>query len=198
MSAMLILAGVGIATSAISGFKAAEAEREAAEMNALFKEEKANELIRRTTFNNSLISRESERVQGIQTVQSAASGLDVSSGVSLALLEETASLAKEQIIVNSIEAEYDANTLRTEADYERANARQIERARKITAIGNSVSQIAGAYDANPGTIGNSGAGSYTPPKFDSTLKKPSLLTSSGGGRLGDSAYNNTSLFKGKY
>lgn len=145
---LVALSGAGTALNAYSIWKQGQDKASALLQSAEIAEAKSQEIIRRNDINNDLIFSDAQKFMGDQIARAAASGGGV--GSSMALYEETASLAAKQIRRNSEIAEWEARMTMFEAQSMRRSADQTKKGATILAIGTFAEGLAKAWDAKPG------------------------------------------------
>lgn len=158
---LVALSGAGTALNAYSIWRQGQEKAQALLQSAEISEAKAQEVIRRNDINNDLIFSDAQKFIGDQVARAAASGGGV--GSSMALYEETASLAAKQIRRNSEIAEWEARMSLLEAQSMRWSAKQTKKGAGILAIGTLASGFTKAWDAKPG--GYQGPQEVNPPSY---------------------------------
>lgn len=105
-----VMGGVGAAVQLVGTMLAANAAAEAAERQAILNTKKAEEVLARNTINNELLMKAAGRHQGVQTVQIAGSGR-AQDTTTMAMMEETWSIAVDQVERNTRSAQWEATQI---------------------------------------------------------------------------------------
>jgi hypothetical protein len=137
-----VAAAVMIGSAAVSAYgtyQQSQAQAKALREQSKAKKMEAREVQRRFEINRKALRMKGEEVKGEQLAAAAASGVDVTSGTPVTLLEDT-----EAKIIQQIEYETQATSFSTEqairsADFTKAQAGRVQTAGTIAAFG----QLAG-------------------------------------------------------
>lgn len=141
---------VGTAVNAIGQYQSALAQAESLKNQANISKAQASEILFRNKLNNDLVERQALQFAGKQKAQIAGSGIGFTAS-SLALLEETALFAAEEIALNTRVAEWDATLKNLEADAMLRSARGIKKAGIMAAFGAGATGTAQTFRSSPGT-----------------------------------------------
>lgn len=148
----------GTILGAIGQSKAAKAQARAARAQAAAKREQADEMLKRAKFNAAVMREQGRGLQQQQIAAYAKSGVALSSGSTLATLQDTASNVNLGIQQMLDEADFKANQLRMGADIDTRLAGDIRSAGKWAVAGTLLSG-AGRVGAAGGFSGFGGSSS---------------------------------------
>jgi hypothetical protein len=126
---------VGAGIQAYGTYKQSQAQAQALSEQSKAKKQEVKELQRRFAINQKALRLKGEEVKGEQLAAAAASGVDVTEGTPVTLLEDT-----EAKIIQQIEYEAQATSFTTEqavrsADFTKAQAGRVSKAGTIAAFG---------------------------------------------------------------
>lgn len=110
------LAIAGTAFSAWSSYQSGKQKANAFKNSAAAKREQAARFMERFETNAEFTRLEGEGFKGRQAAEFAASGIDISSGISLSAFKDTANKIERRIEIDRIEAQNQADALITGAD----------------------------------------------------------------------------------
>lgn len=130
-----VVAGVGTTISLIASENARQSEEDAMKAQAKLKKAQAQELLERFEINAESLKRLGQETASAQTASFAKGGVDVGSGSSLLMMEDTFSKIQRQISLDKREADFKANQLIRGADIEMSLAGDISKAKKIENYG---------------------------------------------------------------
>ena len=162
------LATLGIVAQVAStglGMLSAKAQADAtagiAEHNALVAENDRRTRLREAQARELYIRRRSGEELARQRASLAANGLDVSSGSPLTALQNTLTLAEEDILAERRQGLIDANRLKDEANMSRWEAKRAKKAGKIGMALGFLSGVSNVASSMASTKGTAGAGLFT-------------------------------------
>lgn len=110
------VAAASLAMNGVGQVMGAHSQAAAAEKDAAMKRMQASELLDRAAQNAETYQRQGDKLRGQQVNALASSGVDVGSGSSLTLMEETAHEVTRQITNMNREAQFKADMLNRGAD----------------------------------------------------------------------------------
>lgn len=140
--ALVAVAGGGLAMQAYGQYKQSEADAEAMDSQADAADLEANELLRRADINAEGGKREGEDIKAGQLSSYIASGVDISEGTPLDVLEDTNEKVMRQIEYDLETASFQAEQARRGAEFTREAADNTATAGKIAAAGTIISGAA--------------------------------------------------------
>jgi hypothetical protein len=135
----------GTILGAIGQSKSARAQARAARAQAAAKREQADEMLKRAKFNAAVMREQGRGLQQQQIAAYAKSGVALSSGSTLAALQDTVSTVSLSVQQMLDEADFKANQLRMGADVDARLAGDIKSAGKWAVAGTLLSGGAQAY-----------------------------------------------------
>ena len=124
----------GSLVKAYGDIQESEAQAEQLENEAIFKQEQAEEIMRRAKLNAFMTVREGKQLKAEQTGALAASGVATGEGTSLTILEETTDIIAQQIKLDLMEANYETIMLQNSAARDRESAKDVRKAGRIKAV----------------------------------------------------------------
>lgn len=147
MAAAAAIAAVGTVVTVAGQLQASKAQREAAEASAASKRFQADEILNRFEINSAVMRRDQFTTQAKQAAAYVHGGVDVGSGTTLLMLEDTARKISDQLIMDEKEAQYKANVLRQGGEVDERLGSEIRKAGQISAFGSFLSGSYSTYRA---------------------------------------------------
>lgn len=161
------MVAVSLAMNAVSQVSSANAKADAMAKDAQLKRAQASELLSRASANAATFQRQGDRLRGSQVNALANSGVDVGSGSSLTMMEDTAHMVTKQIADMQREAQFKADQLNRGADVSMDLASETSLAGWLNAGGSILGGASKWGNVQDPTLGGnlnigSGGGATTP------------------------------------
>jgi len=141
---LFALAAVGAGVSLLASEKAAKSAHGAAQQQALLLEKQAERINERSSIAIRQTRFQGQKLKGKQVVAYAASGVDVSSGSTLAVMEDTARQINDEVTSIQREAKFQIEMANSGASSTRAQAEDQRKASRIANYANFAQSIGSA------------------------------------------------------
>jgi len=148
MDPVTLMAISGMAMQAYGTYQAAQSQSSLLQQQAHLNDLKSNEILQRAQVNSDITREKSQ--EAMSDVQARSQGAGIGSQAILVGMEETARLAAREINNINRDANFEAFMLQKETDSMRKQAKEIETAGTISALGGLALDLGETYYKSPG------------------------------------------------